>query len=255
MRLHKLLLLFIFTTTFLVSCSSEDDTPIAISKVDNQKPLGSSARDLLASDQFNGLTVELISVKGFEPKAAAIQGFKTFLENRLNKPDGITFNTRVVNSSNLAPFTIEEIARLENDNRTAYNSGDEITVYIYFADGSRESDTDTEVTLGTAYLNTSIVIYEETLRNVSNRPNSPDLSTIENATLNHEFAHLIGLVDIGTPQQTPHEDTDSEGHCNVQDCLMSAAIEFGSGVINMVDNTVPKLDDLCLNDLRANGGK
>ncbi|WP_378185338.1 hypothetical protein ACE939_09845 [Aquimarina sp. W85] len=255
MQLSKILFLSILTLSFLTSCSSEDDTPVAISKIDNQKPLGSSARDLLASEVFNGLTVELIAVKGFEPNASAIEGFKTFLENRLNKPDGITITSRSVNSSDLAPFTIEEVAGIENSNRTFYNSGDEITVYIYFADGSNEADTETKVTLGTAYLNTSIVIYESTLRSVSSRPNSPDLATIENATLNHEFSHLLGLVNIGTPQQQLHEDTDAKGHCNVAECLMSAAIEFGSGAMDMIDNSVPELDARCLEDLKANGGK
>ncbi|MDY8138535.1 hypothetical protein [Aquimarina sp. 2201CG5-10] len=256
MQITKLLSVLIFTSLVLVGCSNDDDADtIDPQQVANRQPLGSSANDLLSDNNFKGLTIEMISVQGFEPTTTAVNAFKNFLEDRLFKPDGITINQRSVTSSNRAPFTIEEISQIETDVRTTFNQGDEITVYIYFADGSNDGDTNTRVTLGSAYQNTSIVIYEGTLRNLSSRPNAPMLSTIEAATLNHEFAHLLGLVNIGTQLQSQHEDTESRGHCNVQSCLMEAAIEFGSGMMDMLGNGVPALDPLCIADLQANGGK
>ncbi|KAA1242417.1 hypothetical protein [Aquimarina sp. RZ0] len=254
MQLTKLFSILIISSLFLVGCSNDDD----ITAIDaNKQPLGSrnSSNNLLSDLNFKGLTIEIVSVQGFEPTITAINEFRTFLENRLFKPNGITINQRSVASSNLAPFNIEEIKNIETTNRVQFNDGDEITVYIYFADGSNEKDTNTKVTLGTAYLNTSIVIYEKTLRALSNRPNSPMLSSIETATLNHEFAHLLGLVNIGTPLQSQHEDTISKGHCNVKNCLMEAAIEFESGMMDILGSGIPKLDPLCIADLRANGGK
>lgn len=254
MQLTKLLSMLIISSLILVSCSDDDD----ITTIDaNKQPLGSknSANNLLSDTNFKGLTIEIVSVKGFEPTITAINEFRNFLENRLFKPDGIIINQRSVVSSNLAPFTIDEIKNIETTNRTQFNDGDEITVYIYFADGSNEEDTNTKITLGTAYLNTSIVIYEKTLRALSNRPASPMLSTIETATLNHEFAHLLGLVNIGTSLQSRHEDTSFRGHCNVASCLMEAAIEFESGMMDILGSGVPKLDPQCIADLRANGGK
>ncbi|WP_109299919.1 hypothetical protein [Aquimarina sp. AU474] len=256
MQITKFLAYLLFSSFILISCSDDDDNnPLSNAlQADNQRPLGSSANALLSSNTFTSLTIEMVSVQGFEPTTTAVNAFKQFLEERLFKPDGITINQRSVPSSNTAPFSIEEISEIENNTRSLFNVGDEITVYVYFADGSREDDTNVQVTLGTAYRNTSMVIYEGTLRQLSTRPNSPLLSTIETATLNHEFSHLLGLVNIGTPLQSDHEDQDANGHCNVQSCLMEAAIEFGSGMMGLGD-MVPELDAQCIADLQANGGR
>ncbi len=261
MQLLKFLGYLLLSSFILVSCSDDDDTtPIndSTSQVANLRPLGSSANDLLSATNFNSLSIEIVSVQGFEPTVTAVNEFRQFLQERLFKPDGITITQRTVPSSNDASFTIEEIAEIENTHRTLFNQEDDIAVYVYFADGSKEDDTDEQVTLGSAYLNTSMVIYESTLRRLSTRPNAPSLSTIETATLNHEFAHLLGLVNIGTPLQSEHEDTDANGdgnsHCNVSKCLMEAAIEFGSGIMGMGE-MIPELDAQCIADLQANGGR
>ncbi len=260
MQLTKFLSYLLISSFILVGCSNDDDdTPTASAlQVNNKQPLGSSANDLLSATKFTSITVEIVSVQGFEPSTTTINGFRDFLQDRLFKPDGITITQRSVPSSGKAPFTIEEIAEIENETRTLFNEDGNITVYVYFADGSREDDTNEQVTLGSAYLNTSMVIYEGTLLALNTRPNSPALSTIEIATLNHEFAHLMGLVDLGSPIQSPHEDVDDEGepnnHCNVSNCLMEAAIQFGSGMMGMGD-VIPELDPQCIADLQANGGR
>ncbi|GAA4107925.1 hypothetical protein GCM10022393_03550 [Aquimarina addita] len=256
MQITKLLSILIISSLILIGCSNDDeDTPIASGLSANTQPLGSSANDLLSDATYKGLTIEMVSVEGFEPTATAVNEFKSFLEERIFKPDGITINQRSVASSGMAPFTTQEINEIESDLRTTFNEGDEIVIYIYFADGGNEEDTDTKITLGTAYLNTSLVIYEDTLRKLSMNTNAPLLSTIETATLNHEFAHLLGLVNIGTSLQSEHEDSEAKGHCNVTSCLMAAAIEFRSGMMNMLGNGVPQLDDQCIADLQANGGR
>ncbi len=263
MQITKFLGYLFISSFILIGCSSDDDqdtgTPTnSLLPSSNRQPLGTSANDLLSDTNFNSITIEMVSVAGFQPSITTVNAFRNFLEERLFKPGGITINQRTVPSSNKAPFTIEEIVDIENDVRTLFNQDDTITVYVYFADGSREDDTDEKVTLGSAYLNTSMVIYEGTLRRLSTRPGTPLLSTIETATLNHEFAHLMGLVNIGTTLQSEHEDTDENGegngHCNVASCLMEAAIEFGSGMMTMGD-IIPELDPQCIADLQANGGR
>ncbi|WP_025742664.1 hypothetical protein [Aquimarina pacifica] len=258
MKILKLLSYLFISSLILVGCSNDDndnvDSNSIANQANNKQPLGSSANDLLSDTNFSSITVEIVSVEGFEPTAAALSGFTQFLEDRLFKPEGITITQRSVVSSGKAPFSIEEIVEIENDTRTLFNEEDDIAVYIYFADGSREDDNgDEQITLGSAYLNTSIVIYEDTLRNLTTNFNAPSLSTIENATLNHEFVHLLGLVNIGTPLQSDHEDEEESNHCNVVGCLMQSAIQFGNGVMGI--NNVPELDPLCIADLQANGGK
>lgn len=255
MQFTKLFGLLIISSLLFASCSDDDDSLIDPAQVANKKALGLSANDLLSSTRYTGLTIEMVSVRGFEPSATAVEGFKTFLEKHLHKPDGITIKQRSIPSSNFAPFSIDEVIQIENTTRTSFNAGDEITVFIYFADGRSAKDTDNNVTLGTAYLNTSLVIYEETIRELGNRSTGPTTSTIETTVLNHEFAHLLGLVNIGTSLQSQHEDTDHRGHCNVSGCLMEASIQFPGKMMEVLGNGVPVLDAQCKADLLANGGK
>lgn len=263
MQITKILTYLFISSFILIGCSNDDDddnTPNNQSQTENRQQLGSdnSANNLLSATNFTSLTIEIVSVQGSELSVTAINGFRDFLQDRLFKPDGITIIQRSVPSSGKAPFTIEEIAEIENDTRTLFNEEGNITVYIYIADGSREEDTIEQITLGSAYFNTSIVIYKETLKRLSSRPMAPLISSIETATLNHEFSHLMGLVNLGTELQSQHEDLDDEGnpnnHCNVSNCLMEAAIQFGSGMMGMGD-VIPELDPQCIADLQANGGR
>lgn len=246
-----------FVLLFLIfaACSTDDDRKSGPDKSGNLKRLGTSANELLSDAKFTSMKVEVVYVNGFPPSQQTLDNLQQFLISRTFKPDGIEIILRAVESSGKAPFKIEEIVEIENQQRSAYNIGDEIAVYVYFADGSNENDTSTKVVLGSAYRNTSVVIYGKTVRTVASRPNAPSKSTIESAVLNHEFGHLFGLVDIGSPMQTNHEDSENEAHCSVTGCLMQASIQFGGELVDMVGSNVPQLEDLCIRDLQANGGK
>lgn len=250
---------FLFIVAFLFSCSDsdkieEEETPI-VNKSANKKNLGDSATDLLSDSKFTSMHIEIVYVNGYAPSKKTLDNFKKFLEARTYKPDGITINLRPVNSSGKSPFDIKEIVEIESENRTIYNAGDEIAVYIYVTDGKSEKDEENNFTLGSAFRNTSMVIFGETIEKFAARPNAPSKSDIETAVFNHEFGHLFGLVDVGTEPQSDHLDKDNAGHCNIEGCLMEASIQFGSGIINEIENELPKLDALCIKDLQAAGGK
>jgi len=252
------LLTFIFLL-LIIGCSKDSDTSNprtpAVDKSANLKALGASANELLSDVKFTSLTIEVVYVTGFKPSDIALNNLVQFLGNHTNKPDGVKLTTRAITSSNKAPFSIQEIADIEKDERNVYNAGDEIAVFIYVADGSNENDENNKVVLGSAFRNTSVVLYGKTINNIANNSASTAKSDVETAVLNHEFGHLFGLVDVGSPMQVDHEDPNSEAHCNVNGCLMTANIEFGGTIIDMVNNNIPELDDLCINDLVANGGR
>ena len=258
MKTPKIIVTLLFLL-LIIGCSKDSANPDngtpTIDKSGNLKALGASANELLSDVKFTSITIEVVYVTGFKPTDAALNKIAQFLGEHTFKPDGVTITTRAVTSSNKAPFSIEEIAQIEKDERTAYNAGDEIAVFIYVADGSNENDENNKVVLGSAFRNTSIVLYGKTIENIANNSASTAKSDVESAVLNHEFGHLFGLVDVGSPMQVDHEDSESEAHCNVSGCLMSSNIEFGGSIIDMVDNNIPELDDLCINDLVANGGR
>jgi hypothetical protein len=202
------------------------------------------------------MVVELVFVEGFAPTAQAVNNFTSFLNARANKSAGITVLQRSIASPGKDTFTNQEIAAIEDANRTKYNTASQIAVWALFIDGASASNTTNSSILGTAYRNTSFVIYEKTIQGLSDSPFEPDRTLIETTVVTHEFGHILGLTNLGTPLQSNHEDPEHQKHCVVESCLMYWSAESGSGVSNMVSGgSAPKLDAQCLADLKANGGK
>ena len=242
-----------------ISSCSKDDEPISTSEdptLANKKSTGSSSKELLSSNKFTSLILELAYVEGFQPTQNAVNNLKSFLQQRLNKPDGIEVQLKSMSSPGGTPYSIQEIIAIEDENRTQYNSGSKIAVWAFFADGESESNSGSSVVLGTAYRNTSFVIFEETIKGLSDSPFEPDRSVLETTVINHEVGHILGLTNLGAPLQANHEDSAHPKHCNVEDCLMYWAAETGDGIANLVSGGMaPQLDAQCVADLRANGGK
>ncbi|MCB4798663.1 membrane metalloprotease [Neotamlana laminarinivorans] len=259
---HKIVLALLVLTV-LFSCESDDSTnnnneTTSVNVATNRQATGSSANDLLSDNAFKSLIVEIVYVDGFEPTDDGINNFVSFLESRINKPDGITIEKRSIDSQGQDVYSVEDIAQIERENRKYYNTENEIAVWAYFSDGSSDADSeeDNTVVLGAAYWNTSFVIFEETVQDLSGGAFQPDTWFLEATVINHEFGHIFGLTDLGSPLQSDHEDEDHPNHCDVESCLMYWSTESSVRVSNMTNmNTVPELDSQCIADLQANGGK
>ena len=243
----------------VASCSKEDDSldgPIAVNPYTNKQQTGSSANDLLSDKKFKSMIIEVVYVAGFEPSAQSVTNFVNFLNARTFKPGGITVIKRSIASPGSTSYTNEAIVSIEDANRTKYNTADQIAVWAFFVDGKSSKDTDNSVILGTAYRNTSFVIFEQTIQRLSDSPFEPARSLLETTVITHEFGHILGLTNLGTALQSNHEDTDHPKHCIEKTCLMFWSAELGGGINNMVSSgTAPQLDAQCIADLRANGGK
>jgi hypothetical protein len=210
---------------------------------------------LLRDTNYDRLEVEFIYVNGARPETATINNLKTFLQQRLNKPNGINFTERTTTDTTGEDYTIEEIVTLEETNRTSFTRDNTVAVSILVVDKPNERDEGNSVVLGTAYRNTSLVIYQSTIERFSGGVGRPSRVTLESTVYNHEFGHLMGLVNLGTPLQSAHEDANSDNHCNVDGCLMFFEIN-GGNVLDMMNMTaIPELDAQCIADLQANGGK
>ncbi len=266
--LKKVRILFLFVGLLLaVNCSkNSDDTPPdpdVIDKSANLLATGDSASDILSNDTYTKLLIEVAYVTGFQPNAEAMTNFQSFLQSRTFKQD-IEIQYKELPSPNEDDLSLQEIADLESDNRTAYNEGSTLAIYIYFADAPSEDDDAAEgtVTLGAVYRNTSMVIHESTVRDLATQSSQVTIADVETAALNHEFGHLLGLVNLGSPTVNDHEDPDATHHCDIQGCLMRAELQFGGGLLSMMTSrvskgsaAVPGLDSECILDLQANGGR
>ena len=213
---------------------------------------GASANDFLADDSFTGLSIEIDYVEGYQPSQTAIDNLESFLEQRLNKPGGVSINLDdAISSPENDSFTADEIYDLEQQHRDTFSEGKTIAAYFIILDGAYE----TENVLGVAYLNTSMALFEEVILDNTGGLGQPSDATVEASVLMHEFGHILGLVNIGTETVQAHEDTENEAHCNVESCLMYWAIQTTDLMGNLTGGEIPDLDAQCIQDLQANGGK
>ena len=267
--------LTICTLCFVLSCSkdSDDNSRINIPEEtktvtdeegneqeidisENKQSVGDSANDLLSSTNFDHIVFELFYVDGFEPTENTITNFEEFLEQRLNKPKGISLELKKIESPGQESYSANDIRAIEDDIRTLYNVDNTIAVFGIFLDGEYTENTDNGSVLGIAYRNTSFVIFEETVQSFSGQTFGPSLEVLESTVLNHEFGHLLGMVNAGTPMQQDHQDVEHGRHCTEDTCLMYWTAETGEGLVNMLSGgTIPDFDAQCLADLKANGGK
>jgi hypothetical protein len=251
-----------------INCSkNSDDTvetdPGGIDKTGNLLATGDSAHDILANDTFTKLLIEIDYVSGFQPSMEAMNNLQAFLQARTFKQE-VEILYDELPSPNEDDLSLQEIANLETGNRTVYNDGTTLAIYIYFADAPSVDDDPIEgtVTLGAVYRNTSMIIHESTVRKLALQSNQVTIADVETATLNHEFGHLLGLVNLGTTPVNDHEDPNAIHHCDIQGCIMSAELQFGSGVMGILNRrvaketaAVPGLDAECILDLQQNGGR
>jgi hypothetical protein len=267
MRGKVVVWLVLLVAMIFAGCSNDSDPvnegPDPVDRSANLLSAGASGGDILSNENYDRILIEVAYVDGFRPTSQAMDNLRTYLEERTFKED-ISYNYRVLPSPEQESLTLTEIASLESENRTAYNTDRTLAVYIYFADAPSDADSpeDGLVTLGAVYRNTSMIIHENTIRDLASRSVVITLSDVETTALTHEFGHLFGLVDLGTPEVNPHEDPEASNHCNVEGCLMRAELEFGSGIMSMLESRtskglegIPALDDECLLDLQAIGGR
>lgn len=285
MKNYRRFLTFIFFIAIL-SCSKSDTNEETeekeIDKTANLQSTGDSANDILSNTNFDKILIEIGHVSGFRPDATTITQFTDFLRQHTFKQD-IEVQYLELDSPNEEDLTLQQIADLETENRTAYNDGKTVAIYIYFSDAPSDEDELSEglVTLGAVYRNTSMVIYEETVRILALQSSAISVADVESATLNHEFGHLFGLVNLGSTPVNNHEDTEALNHCNVEGCLMRAELQFGGSsgksstakteiksacslngttILSLLQSKTAKsntvaLDAECVLDLQANGGR
>ncbi|MFK7811759.1 MAG: hypothetical protein AB8B59_04640 [Maribacter sp.] len=265
--------------------ASNEEPPVPVDKSLNLLAAGESANDILSNNKYSKIKVEIAHVVGFKPTQIAMDEFVNYLKTYTFKED-VEMVFRELPSPDEENLTIQEIADLEEENRTVYNSGDTLGVYIYFADSPSESDDEEEglVTLGAVYRNTTMIIHEVTIRKLASLSSAISVADVETATINHEFGHLFGLVNLGTVPVNDHEDDESDNHCDIPGCLMRAELQFGGSgksskvtsenglksscsltgysMMKMLEKSTSKgflqavpLDAECILDLKSNGGR
>ncbi|MGZ3883562.1 MAG: peptidase [Bacteroidia bacterium] len=230
--------------------SCKKDKTIPSSNVDNNV----MPADFLSGSNYSKLVVEIQSMPGMQPAAATMDNLKAFLEQRLNKPGGV----QIVQSSvppSKSVYSIFDIEAIESANRTQHTQAGTLTAYILFVNGSYNLNSGNSKVLGVTYKPSSMVIFDQTIKEYSGGLTQPSVETLESSVSEHEFGHILGLVNNGSAMQTAHQDTPHGKHCTNTNCLMYWSAETSDVVGNVLGNNIPVLDANCISDLQANGGK
>ena len=254
----------------LISCSKNSDnesetTDPIVSKVENRQSIGTSASDFLNNDNFDKLHIEIVHVDTYKPTPGSIDRFRQWLETFTFKTD-IQITYKSVASTNIESMNYNKIAELENEYRTVYNDGKTLSLYMYFTDAGSTLDVPSQnrFVLGAVYYNTSMVFFQKSIRLLADKTTLPiTRADVETAVIQHEFGHLFGLVNLGSEREgADHSAPEDENHCNKENCLMVAELNFNTDMMNIMSSRtamglepVPSLGPECQLDLKSLGGR
>jgi predicted Zn-dependent protease len=259
-RFHLRRLRFLVLSGLALSLAACGDDGITETANGNGEPepyahdlaAGASAADFLSAAEFDRLVVEVQYVAGFRPTDAALEEPEAFLNARLNKPAGVEIRLgAALEIPSQATYSAADVRSLEQQHRTVYTEGKTIAAYLLFLDGEYAGGSNV---LGIAYNNTSMAVFVERIGDFTGGPVQPSQETVEATVANHEFGHLLGLVNIGSAMQTDHHDEANGPHCDNEDCLMHYSVRLTDFISNLTGG-IPSLDQNCIDDLQANGGK
>lgn len=237
---------FIFITAFY-GCSKKD-----VTTVDNKdyQTLGTSSKALLDSSAYTSLKIEIQYMPGYAPDATAINNLVSFLNTYINKPGGIQVDQKQIAASGASTLTLNQIVSIEKSNRTEFTVGSTIAVHIFILD----ADYDIPNILGVSYWNTSICVFGKLINANSGGAGQVSRTVFYSTLFEHEFGHLMGLVDLGSAMQQDHKDAAHGYHCSNTNCLMNYGVENNNPAA-LITNNIPSPDANCIADLKANGGK
>lgn len=216
---------------------------------------GASAHDLLSAATYTSLVVEVDYVQGQQPSTSALQLLETRLEERCDKPGGVTIVLDDAVPSGGSVYSVSANKALEAQHRDTFASGSTAALYVLYLDGQSAQDSGGSRVLGWAHGPTSIGIFHESIAAAANA--LVTTAEVEAAVLVHEGGHVLGLVNNGTPMVAAHEDTAHPAHDIDDACIMHWQIET-SDIRTLILNrgAIPtQFDARCVDDLRANGGR
>jgi hypothetical protein len=246
--MKKTIFIFLIIIPFINYCKkARQASGVSESKI---KP-----SDYLSSSKYKSLQIDFCYEQGHPPSPETINNVKSFLQERLNKPSGIQFFLRAISGSAKAALNIADVADIERKHRSYYSDGSILTAFVYLANSDYSDNQGSTKALGIQYNVSSVVLFGKTLQEYSGSLTKPSYSVLETTVLEHEFGHLLGLVDNGSPMVAQHIDGAHGRHCSNKSCLMYYLAETSDIVSNLLGGSIPVLDNSCINDLRNNGGK
>src|SRR5258708_39409297 len=117
----------------VLGCQKET---ISIFSADNSV----NPNDFLSDKKYTSLVVEIQYVSGNQPTASSVENLKAFLQQRLNKPTGITVIQNAIVSPGKTVLSADDLQALEKAHRTQKTSNSVLTAWFFFADAGRSEE-------------------------------------------------------------------------------------------------------------------
>ena len=182
--------------------------------------LGDDARSFVRGAPYTKVVIEIGSTKSATPSQAAIAHLMSVMGDLLDKPGGVTVVTDAPVDDVSGALSIDQVAAMEDASRTQYSMGDTAVFYYLVVSTNSTDDNSSGSILGEAYRPSAMVVFQKTIDANSGGLGQPTRDVVESTVVAHEFGHILGLVNAGTPMQTPHEDPAHPKHDVNTACLM-----------------------------------
>jgi len=242
---------FLILLIAFIGCKKDDEQKAVNSPGGS---VGSLSKALLSDAQYTSMRLDLHFEQNNAPTQEAVDSLEAFLSKRLSKPNGISVNLIEIPDQSQSSYSLDELKTIESSYRNTQSSKSEITVYLFYANGDYSANSNNSQTLGIAYGSSSMVVFGKTIQENTGGLTQPSTALVEQSVMKHEVGHILGLVNLGAPMQTNHQDVEHGKHCINEKCLMYWATETGNFISNLTGSSPPQLDANCIADLRANGG-
>lgn len=205
--------------------------------------VGSAAKEILDPRERAKLVVEVDFPQGYGMNAEA----RTVLRNTLVEVSGRAAGAISIVEEPEIPveaarkYSVEDIVKLEQTYRDRHTSGDTVVLYVLYVAGGYSADDGDSRVLGVAYRGTSVAIMKGNIQDGTRGGllgTAPEERYVERAVLVHELGHALGLVNLGTPMQRPHEDTQNgaagEGHSSNTQSVMYYTVDTSDILANVI---------------------
>lgn len=220
--------------------------------------------DYVSSRDYTRWIIELDIVRGMDPPSSALTVLHDRLAEVVSKPDGIEVRKDETLDPRGGVWTQEDVLATSERTQDVGTGDGTVSIHVLVLDGEYQTANVLGATYhrersdGTVTSSGPIVLFAETIRDAACPPPLGlclNEEAIWQAVFVHEFGHAMGLVNIGAPMQTDHEDDAHPGHSDNRNSVMYYAVETLDVITVFQGGPPTTFDDDDRADLCALGGK